>query len=228
MDVLKTMVALVRTKVKDLSVRQFYEHEIILALNEGKNELVKTIRQASENYFEATASGTISAVTVPNYSTITLPTDFIELRNITITTSGKEDIKFVRMNQSDDRFKYALMDGGNFASGAGAFYYDFMGMNTMILAPGSDQELTYSLDYIRMVNDMLLPDDYPAGIPPEHYDFIVTWAIAECLRAQGDKRLPLYESKLEYQRNTVIASVNTRQRKDPEFVTGYMESEGWG
>ena len=228
MDVLKTMIALVRTKVKDLSVRTFHEHEIILALNEGKNELVKTIRQANENYFEATTSGTISATTTPNYSTITLPTDFIELRDISISTSGREDIRFIRMSQSDDRFRLALQDGGSFASGVGAFFYDFMGMNTMILAPGADVELTYSMKYITMVNDMLLPDDYPAGIPPEHYDYIVTWAIAECMRETHDKRLPQYLDKLAYQKDSIVASVNTRQRKEPEFVIGFMESEYWG
>jgi predicted RNA-binding protein len=74
---------------------------------------------------------------------------------------------------------------------------------------------------------MALPTDYPVGIPAENYDFVVTWAICECMRAVQDKRLDSYLSKLDFQRGTVIESVNTRQVKEPEFVRGYQEMEWW-
>ena len=226
MDVLKTMIFTVRTKLKDLAVRKFHEHEIIAALNEGKNECVKLIRQANENFFEDTVAGTISSTSTPNYSQITLPANFAELRNLTVTNAGLEDTGFIKLNQSDERFKSALLDGGSFASGLGIAYWDFLA-DTMIFAPGADIDLGYRMHYIKTVPDMELPGDLPVGIPAEDYDFIVTWAICECMRAVEDPRLDAYLAKMEYQKGSVTESVNTRQVKEPEFVKSYMESEFW-
>jgi hypothetical protein len=225
MDTLKTMLVITRTKLRDLSVRSFLEPELIIALNEGKNELAKIIRQANENFFEDTTTGTISATTSPNYSSITLPTDFSVLRDLHITNIGYEDIRFVKEDQSSNKFRGALVDGGNFGAGSGTFLYDFKGKDTIILAPGANVELTYSLDYIKTVPDMTLPDHYPIGIPAEHWDFIVTWAITECMRSVNDKRLSNYEGKLEYQAKSVIQSVNSRQAREPQYVKGFLEDE---
>lgn len=225
---LREMITQVRLTVKDTRIRVFQEPEIVFALNEGKDELVKIIRDANESFFETAVSGTISSTTTPNYSTITLPADFAQLRNINITSSGMEDTTFQRLNQSDPRFQQSLLDGGSFANGQGIFFYDFMGLSTMALAPGSDIDLTYKMDYIKTVTNMSLPTDTPSEIPSEHHGFIVTWAVCECMRKIDDPRLQNYESKLEFQKNTVIAGVNTRQSKEATFVTGFMEEEYWG
>src|SRR4030042_3890584 len=217
----RTMITQVRVKMGDTAVRIFPEHEIIFALNEGKDELVKIIRDAKESYFEDTATGTISSTISPNASTITLPSDFAQLRMINITNSGLEDVAFQKMSQSDPRFQRALMDGGSFGGGMGIIFYDFSGKSTMVLSPGADIDLGYKMSYIKTVSDMTLPADTPTEIPSEHHGFIVTWAICECMRKIADKRLQAYESKLQYQRDTVIGSVNMRQVKEPIFVTGF-------
>jgi hypothetical protein len=228
MDVLKTMVFMVRTKVKDLAVKVFHEAEIVSALNEGKNECVKIIRQANENYFEETYTGTISTTASPNYAQITLPTDFSELRNLQVTNIGLEDTTFTRLNQSDPRFRTACLDSGSYTSGLGIMYWDFVGKDYMIFAPAPEIDLGYKMHYIKTIPDMGLPDSYPIGIPAENFDYIVTWAICECMRTYKDNRLDDYLIKLEYQRRAIIESVNTRQVKEPQFVTGYMENEYWG
>jgi len=225
---LRNMITQVRLKLKDTRVRVFQQPEIIFALNEGKDELVKIIREANESFFETTVTGTISSTTTPNASIVTLPADFAQLRDIKITTAGYQDTVFQRLNHSDPRFQNSLLDGGSFANGMGVFFYDFQGLSTMLLAPGSDIDLAYSLDYIKTVTDMVLPTDTPTEIPAEHHGFIVTWGICECMRMVEDDRLDQYESKLEFQRNSVIAGVNTRQAKEPTFVTGFMEEEYWG
>ena len=205
------MITMVRTRLKDLSVRSFHEFEIVSPLNEGKNELVKIIRQADENFFETTFSGTIPVAAAPDPSEITLPSDFSELREIRVVSSGYEDMAFINLSQSDRRFRDALAIGGGVTSGQSAFYYDFMGLDKIILAPGSDMALAYEMGYIQTVPDMMLPDSYPVGIPPEDYDYIVTWGIVEGLRSVADKRLPAYLTKLEDQKQSVIQSVNSRQ-----------------
>lgn len=224
----RQMITQVRLTVKDTRIRVFHEPEIAFALNEGKDELVKIIREANENFFETASSGTISSTTTPNASIITLPADFARLVNIKVTSTGYEDTTFQYRRQSDYRFQQALLDGGSFASGSGHFYYDFQGASTMLLAPGANIDLLYTMDYLQTVADMTLPEDTPSQIPAEHHGFIVTWATVECMRKIEDPRLSTYESKLEYQRTSVIAGVNTRQAKEPVFVTGFQEEEYGG
>jgi len=222
---LRGMITAARLTLRDLSVRSFPEPFFVGAANEGKNELAKIIRQARESYFEYAATGTITATSAPNPSEITLPDDFSELLQISITNVGYEDIGFIFLRQSDPRFHQALIDGGSFGSGAGVFYYDIVGLKTLRLAPGADIALTYAIKYTQIVADMTLPTDAPTAIPADYYDYIVTWMVCEALRSVGDQRLTLYLDKLERQKNSTVASVNARQVREPMFVRGYMESE---
>lgn len=224
---LKTMLVLSRMKLGDIAVRKFPEPLLIAAANEGKNELVKIIRQACENYFQEDYAATIPVAASPNASEITLPTDFASLREIRITTAGYEDIEFAYLNHSDPVFRIALIDGGAFANGAGTFFYDIVADRTLRLAPGSDMALAATISYMKTVPDMQLPTDYPVGIPLEHYDFIVTWIICEGMRAAKDPRLADYLAKMEYQKDMIVVSINDRQVKEPKFVTGYMQHEEW-
>jgi hypothetical protein len=74
---------------------------------------------------------------------------------------------------------------------------------------------------------MMYPGDTLVGVPRETWDIVVTWAVCEGLRSMGDNRLSDYEKKLEYQQTLIINSINTRQSKEPVFVTGFMESDYW-
>lgn len=228
-SVLQTMLVMVRLKVGDVQVRKYPEPLLVMAANEGKNELVKIIQQAHEGFFQKETTGTIPIAAAPNSSDIILPEYFSELRQIEITDSGYEDIGFVYKNQSDPRFIQALIDGGSFSNGQGMFYYDFVGRSIMRLSPGSDVALNYKIKYMEPVYDLTLPTSAPAEIPPQHYDFIVTWIICECFRSSGDARLEAYERKLGLQRDSVVAEVNARQTREPQFVRGFMEAEEyWG
>jgi hypothetical protein len=226
---LETMLALTRLKLKDLRVRQWSEPELVASANEGKNELVKLIRQARSDYFETSVTGTMTTASAPNPTTITLPSDFAELKEIICTDSGYQDIGFTYCDQSDVRFKQALIDGGAFANGQGMFYYTITDERTLLLSPGSDVALNYKIWYVKTIPDMQFPSDAPTGIPPEHWDFIVTHMVCECMRSAADPRLDLYLAKMSDQGKSVRASVGQRQIKEAQFVDGYMESfENWG
>jgi hypothetical protein len=224
---LKTMLFKTRMILQDLEVRKVPEPFLLAAANEGKNELVKIIRQAHKNYFETTTTGTIAIATPPNPSDITLPSDFAELKQIMVTDTGFEDTGFIYKPHNHPEFQEALIMGGGFANGMGNFYYDIVGEKTMRLAPGSDVAFNYTLDYVATIADMALPTDSPTGIPAEHHDYIVTWMICEGMRSIGDIRLDSYLVKLEAQGDTVKESINDRQIKDPKFVRGYMQEEQW-
>lgn len=217
-----------RTQLQDMKVARVPESQLVRALNEGKNELAKLVRQAREDWFLTTTTGTISTAAAPNYSSISLPSDFAELKELLITQSGYEHISFKYMDRSDSRFKDALISGGSILSGQGGFYYDLVGVSTMIFAPGFDTALPYTMTYIATVVDMTKRSDSPSLLPAEHHDFLVTWAVCDVLRSLGDNRLPAYESKLEYQRDSVVNAVNATQIKEPQFVRSFMEEyDGW-
>jgi hypothetical protein len=224
---LKSMLMRARLKLKDIAIRKFSEPDLIAAANEGKNELVKIIRQAREDFFLSSTTSTITVATPPNPSEITLPDDFMELKEIMVTSSGFEDLAFVYKDFADPEFRQALIDGGSFSSGQGSFYYDIVAEKTLRMAPGTDLALSVKIQYIPAIADMELPTDYPAGLPTEHSDFIVTWMICEGMRSVQDDRLGSYEAKLGYQRDSVIASVNQRQVREPQFVKGFMQEEQW-
>lgn len=224
---LQTIVFLARAKIKDLGLRRWTEPELVAAANEGKNQLVKIIRQAREDFFFTTTTGTISTTTAPNPSTVTLPSDFIELKDLRVTSNGYESIDFVFLDRVDPKFRYALQMGGDFSGGGGVFYYDIMGMSTLVLAPGSDIEMSLAIDYIQYVPNMTLPSDTVASIPEEHQDYIVNHIVCECLRETGDPNLRAYLLKLERQADSIMQAVGDVQVREPTFVRGFMEEEFW-
>ncbi len=196
------------------------EAQILQALNEGKDELVKLIRQSREDWFLTTVSGTISAAAAPNYSSLALPADFAEIKELMITRSGYEGISFAYMDRSDPRFKNAQISGSTDAGDD--HYYDLVGVTTMVFAPGFSEALPYTMTYIATVADMTKRSDTPA-LPAEHHRFIITWAVADVLRSLGDPRLSAYDEKLAYQRNSVIEAVNSTDIKEPRFARAFDE-----
>lgn len=224
---LKTMIWQVRQRVGDPKLRVVPDPVIASYLNEGKNQLVRIIQQADESFFQVTVTGTISATSAPNASEITLPPDFCELKDIKCTQTGYEDIKFHHVKQYRDDFREALVRGGSFANGTGRFMYDFYGLDRMILSPGSDIDLPYQMDYIRRVDDMSHPDDWPTELTPDMGDYMMNWASTECLRHLGDPRVSTYEVKLETQKESIVMTVNRRTLREVKCVTGFMEEEGW-
>jgi hypothetical protein len=227
MSDLRTILLLSRMKLKDLGVKRFTEIELIAAANEGKNELAKIIRQAREDFFYKTATGTFSTTTAPNYSEITLPADFSQLKDIEVTTAGYEWTEFAPCDISDPRFKEAARYGGSYGGGSGTAYYDVVGNTKVVFAPGFDVALDYRMRYISVVPDLRYPTDTIAPIPLEHFDYIVTYVVAECMREGENPAYQLWLDKLERQKDMIVESINTVQIRDPKYVRGYMEEEGW-
>ncbi len=213
-----------RSMLQDMNVKRINEAHLVRALNEGKNELAKIIRQAREDFFVTTTTGTISSAVSPNPSVISLPADFAELKQLEITSSGRETIEFQYLDRSDPDFHRLLLDTQSLGAGVDCLFYDIIG-STIEIAPPLDISLAYKMYYVSTVPDMVGITDTPALIPVEHHDYVVTWAVAEGLRSAGDNRYELYLEKLKAQEAGVIDCVNARQIKDPEYVRGYLEDD---
>lgn len=217
-----------RLTLRDVGIKDIPDGFLTHAANEGKDELAKIIRQARQDFFIATATGTISAVTITGTSSvITLPTDFMELKDIRITSDGYRDIEFEYKDLAKHAFRSALIYGLEAGVAPELFYYDIISRNSIRLAPPTGMALAYELDYIPTLAAMVGMDDTPTQIPAEHHGFIVSWMICEALRSRADGRLGSYASKLEHQRGMIVEAVAVRQIREPQFVTGYLEDEGW-
>jgi len=232
---LRNFLYLARTQLDDMSVQKISEGLLLGAANEGKNELVKLIRRARQDYFQKFTVLTVPIADPLDPSEMDLPDEFSILKDLQIKTAGYENVKFFPADRSSETFRQAIINRRFNSQNSGYFFYDVgSGSNTpgvlsvLKLAPGSDINLSLKVVYDGTVLDMTEPDDEPTPIPPEHWDYIVTWMVCNALRTKTDPRLASFESKLKYQGERVVDSVGIRQVRDPVFVTGYLENEWYG
>jgi hypothetical protein len=222
---LREIIFAARGKLKDQGMKRWRDPELVIAANEAKDDLVATLRQSKKDYFQTTVSVTIPISATPNMSTFALPADFANLKDIKVTTPDYEWIDFIHLDHADPRFNEWLRFGASFASGEGFFYYDIIGREMVVLAPGSDLALDATLYYSRTCPDMALPTDTPTGIPEELHDYLVTYVVAECLRETGDAQLQGYLDKLEKTREDILQILSDQQVREPQFARGFMEGE---
>lgn len=225
--ILQEILFIARSRLRDLGIKKFSEAELIASINEGICDMSTIMRQAREDYFLTTTTSNITPVATPNPSVITLPTDFLELKDLWVTSDGWTDINFLASDRTTTQFRRALLDGGAFGSGSGMFLYDIYGNNTLILAPGTDVPLTIKIDYIQMVPDLHLPSDTPSLIPEKYHNDIPDYAVLEALRSIGDPRTVTYEKKVEKSEKLFAHAIQPRQVREPRFVTGYMSDDEW-
>lgn len=222
---LQKFLVLARLQLHELNVQSVLEARLAAALNEGKNELVKILRRAREDYFETYALLTVPIAAPLDPSEIELPADFATLKDLQIKTAGYEDTEFMPMDRADSRFRDAVIRTRFGPTGCGFFYYDVTERGVLKLSPGSDVVLSLKVVYSQYVYDMALPTDAPNLIPAEHWDYIVTWAVCDVLRTKNDARLPLFLDKLHEQEIRIGDAISRRQIRDPVYVKGYMEED---
>lgn len=224
---LQEMLFVARSQLRDLHVKQWSEAELVAYANLAKDSLISTIRQAREDYFLSTTTSTVATTTSPNASTVTLPADFLELKDLMIITSGYEDIEFIARDRVAAQWHRALIDGGSLGNGTGMVFYDIVGNSTLELAPGFDVELSLKIDYIKDVADMYLPTDTPTDIPTSLHNYIPTEIVCHALRTIGHPKLSFWEAEKKDQLKGVAITVQPRTIRDIKRVTGFMEEEEW-
>lgn len=224
-----------RLHLDDMSVQRISEPLLIASANEGKDEIVKLIRRARQDYFQKFTVLTVPVADPLDPSEMDLPDDFSILKDLQIKTTGYENVKFFPADRSSEQFRQAIINRRFNSENSGYFLYDVgSGSNTpgvlsvLKLAPGSDVELDLKVIYDGTVLDMDEPADEPTPIPPEHWDYIVTWMVCNALRTKGDPRFAAFQEKLTMQGERIVDSVGIRQVRDPVFVEGYLENEWYG
>jgi hypothetical protein len=224
---LQEILFIARARLKDLSVKKWSEAELIAAVNEGICDMSSIIRQAREDYFLTSTTSTVATAVPPNPSSVTLPTDFLELKELMITNDGYRDISFLASDRSNAQFRRALLDGGSLGSGTGLVFYDIYANSVLMLSPGFDVALELKIDYIQQVPDLALPTDSPSLIPDKWHNNIPDYAVTEALRAAGDPRFTSYLEKLRESEKSMAVGIQPRQVREAKFVKGFGEDSEW-
>lgn len=227
MSTLKKFLLRVRSNLDDMNVRQWPEPLLVDAINEGKNQLTAVIRRADQDFFFTTGTGSVNVVTAGNPSVITLPADFLEFKDLALTSAGFENVMFTHLDRSDERFKMMLNTQPDVSEGV-EVYFDIVANAAIHLAPGFKTAYNYRLGYIKQVADLVLLTDTLADVPIEHHDYVVAYAVAEALRSKkgGDPRLASWEAKVAaIEKRSWFSGVNRRFFGEVKFVTGYSGME---
>lgn len=231
MSTLRKFLFLARAHLDEFSVQEIKEVSLIAAANEGKNEIVKIIRSARQDFFESYDDITLPVAASNDPTEADLPTDLAVIKDLSIIQAGFEDIQFRHVDRAHPDFISATRATGLgwTVSNGCTLLWDINEDRPPVLkvAPGLDRTLECKVVYDAVVADMVLPDDSPAGIPLEHLDYIVTWMVVSALRTRADVRLDSFLGKLRDQEMLIRSSVGVRQVRELEFVRGYLEEEGW-
>ena len=221
---LKILLLRTRAALADLSVKVWPEPILVDAINEGKNEAVRLMRSPGTDFFltPVTVNFTVVAAGLP--SEITLPNDFAEFKDLTITQANYTAIQFTYLNRSHQTFLDALRVQTPTADGL-LYYFDIIGRSTLQAAPGFTVACTAKLYYVATVPDMVKLTDTPTLIPTENWDFIVAYAVCEAMRSRPggpDPRLASWENKLKtLGQNLYISAINRRVPEETKFAQAY-------
>jgi hypothetical protein len=224
---LRDILFIARSQLRDLGVKTFTDAELIAYANISKCDIVSMMREAREDFFLATTTSTVATTTTPNPSTVTLPSDFLELKELMCVNTGYEDICFLARDMTSPQFRRALIDGGSFGNGTGLVFYDIYGNSTLMFSPGFDMALNIKIDYIKDVADMFLPTDECTDIPDTLHHAIPTGIVCQALRGTGDPRLAQFELFRKEQMDEARITIQPRQIREPKFATGFMEWDEW-
>lgn len=223
MDLLKDC----RLALKDVGVKATADSMLISSANEAKDEIVQIIRQARQDYFITFTTTTVTPANPPFPSTVTLPVDFMLLKDLACNDAGYEGLVFIPLDQTDPRFRRALIDGGSYSAGNALCYYDIQGSSQLLLAPGFDLSLNLTIWYIKTVKDMVALTDEPEGIPSEYCHYIMAHMVCDALRMAASPALAAWETHLAEKKIFMMQNMSPRQVKDPVFVRGFGEDECW-
>lgn len=216
-----------RLALKDVGVKSTADRLLIGSANEAKDEIVQIIRQARQDFFLTSTITAVTPASAPFASTITLPSDFMLLKDLVCNDPGYEGLVFTPMDQTDPRFRRALIDGGSYSAGNCLCYYDIQGTNQLILAPGFDLALNLTIYYIKTVVDMRAMTDEPLGIPAEYHHYIMAHMVCDALRMSASPALDAWENHLAEKKKFMEQNISPRQIKDPVFVRGFGEEDCW-
>lgn len=204
--------------------------QMLSFLNEGKDEVWSSLKGLSEKYFVDQTQNTDPTkinyfpalnTTVREYS---LPTDFRGLAFIEVKDSGYEFVRFIQMDMTNPIWRNERR--GSTANGPGvtvtsaSYYYDIIGMNTLIMAEFPEINFNLKLWYLHAIPDI------QASTVLSDIVFPFTKKIVDyaCMKIMLRADYNAFAAWKEQWRSDLITMMQgaTRDQADPQFAQDFM------
>src|SRR3990167_5581702 len=199
---------------------QWTNTELLAALNKGKDRLWDIIRMAREDYFQVAAVTPLSlVVATKEYALAGAVRQLVGLR---CTTSGYEDLRFRRVDQSAREFqdRDALPAGDNTSDSE--MIYDLIGTGTIKFADFPPTALTVAYDYIGYLSDYTLSGSSTVDINDELTEYMEAYATWKVLgKMPSDTRIKFWGSEITRLEVVALKSVGKRNIRESEYVEPY-------
>lgn len=194
---------------------------LLVNLNKGKDQLWDIIRRARGDYFQTSA--TISLTTgTKEYA---LASDFRQLQGMKCTTQGYEYILFRRVGQGTSEFQIRDASPAPGNVNANEMIYDLIAQTKIKFADFPPSALTVNYDYIQYLADYTLSGSSTVNINDELLDYVEAYAIyMSLLKNQEDKRIPLWRDRIKELEQDVLVSVSKRNIRESRYATPYDPS----
>lgn len=137
------------------------------AINEAKDEVWAILKATKEDYFATFSQNTDSsldnyfAALTTNSRKFDLPRNFRQMKGIQINDSGKEEIIFEGRDFADPEFQASYKASSTNTSTASrpTYFYDIMGIRTLVLAQFPEAPFDITIIYIRAVADIDIDEE---------------------------------------------------------------------
>jgi hypothetical protein len=137
------------------------------AINEAKDEVWAILKATKEDYFATFSQNTDSsldnyfAALTTNSRKFDLPRNFRQMKGIQINDSGKEEIIFEPRDFADPEFQASYKASSTSTSTAArpTYFYDIIGVRTLILAQFPEAAFDITIIYIRAVADVDIDEE---------------------------------------------------------------------
>ncbi len=138
------------------------------AINEAKDEVWSILKATKEDYFATFSQNTDStldtffAALTTTAREFTLPRNFRQMKGIQINDSGKEEIEFEPRDFADPEFqasRKASTAPSSSTASRPTYFYDIIGIRTLILAQFPEAPFDITLLYIRAVADIDIDEE---------------------------------------------------------------------
>lgn len=214
----------IRYRIGETTAGFWTDAELISYINDAKDDLYNAILTINKDYFEKSASVTVSAGT----HKAELPSDFQRLKSIRMSTVGYEDTQFVPRDRNTQEFLSGLNSINTANSPYEVMYDIYQNLDdtdkTMYLdlSPIFMDARTLEVNYVAQLPDLTGTTDTFGFLAP-FMGYILDKATFYALSKGPSGDYNNYANQAEMKLNRILGVASKSNQQGHEFVEGFLE-----
>ena len=222
----------VRDNLDEATASFWTQAQMLRLINRAKDRVWLEVRKLKDDYFVRTLSSTDASLTIlgatytpsslqvtAGGATLTLPTDYAELKSIEVIQSGYEYVQFFHLDMARPEFR--ALRAVTTQRAPTAFYFDIYGLVTLLYTPLSNTALDTRIYYVFRLADYSADTD-TLDLPDPTYLAVIEYATALAQLMDRDEYAAVWENSGRRTLADFFGS-SARQIQDPIFVSGSYE-----